>query len=506
MIQKVTYEDVLLWRRRFSRVTKVVLTGGWPCVNHSALNANRLGTEGASSKLLDNLLEIRSWLKSCSKAENLPEWDVIEFYENVVMDDEDFKVQSKKIGFLPYFVEAADVGRCRRVRLYWVRGLSIIHGDDLHEKGLKTLRDHDYMVKYLEIDTERPPLSWFLNENTKKAELEDEAFATFTRPIARQQPPDQPAGIESASERALKMWKGDSYRLPPYQYEKRNLVVDANGPRRLNVEEQLRMMGFFSNHLTTKTRLSADARGQMIGNSFSAIVVARLLAGLVLDEASCSGEDVTLRIWQVWLEKEKQVKLEDKPWKVRFASVAAGVPGVVSLRHQVLPPPQLQLRTLVDPQGWLTDEEMLTYLLARNGAFRCGEIRVDLGMAYAVGEICRQSINPSHWTWKVLLSYKWKQGGQHINTLEVTAVLDLLRKLGRDAKYHGHKLIILVDNQVAISCITKGRSSARGLQGPLRRLSAVCLVGHFRLCLGWIKSKWNPADGPSRWAVKRRHA
>lgn len=147
---------------------------------------------------------------------------------------------------------------------------------------------------------------------------------------------------------------------------------------------------------------------------------------------------------------------------------------------------------------------MLAYLLARTGTHRGGEIRIDLGMPYSVGELCRQSIDPGHWLWKVLLSYEWKKKDQHINVLELVAVLDLLRRLGRDGKFHSKRMVTLVDNQVAMSCITKGRSSARALQAPLRRINAVCLAGHLRLCLGWIKSKWNPADGPSRWAKKKR--
>jgi hypothetical protein len=264
------------------------------------------------------------------------------------------------------------------------------------------------------------------------------------------------------------------------------------------------MLGFASNHLNTKARLSVDAKGQLVGNSFSAVVVARLLAGLVLKEDQCQGKDLTLAIWHVWKAMEDKAQQEDKPWKVRFASVAAGVSGVVSLASQVLPSAALPLRPWVDPQEWLNDEEMLAYLLARAGTHRGGEIRVDLGMPYSVGELCRQSIDPGHWLWKVLLSYQWKQKDQHINVLELVAVLDLLRRLGRDGKCHSKRMVTLVDNQVAVSCITKGRSSARALQGPLRRISAVCLAGHFRLCLGWIKSKLNPADGPSRWAKKRQ--
>jgi site-specific DNA-cytosine methylase len=503
-IQKITKEQVFEWRKKFPRVTRVILGGGWPCVNHSVLNSRRQGAVAATSMLLDDMLQIREWLLEASDATRLAPWKVVEFFENVVMDDQDFSAQVKKIGFTPYFLEAAQLGRCRRPRLYWLRGVDLIPGDDLKVRSKASLRDHEYLVKEIRLDTERPPLDWFLAEGaTKLAEPED-AFATFTRPIPRQQPPDQPAGLESASEKAKKRWKGDAYRLAPYQYEDRNMVIDKNGPRRLMPEEQLRMMGFQSSHLATKARLSADVRGQMVGNSFSAIAVARLLAGLVVTAEQCKRKDVTLLIWQVWKEKEERVKKEDKPWKVRFASVAAGAPGVVSLLDKFLPSPVAPLRSFIDPQNWLTDEEMLTYLLARNGTHRNAEIRVDLGMPYSVGELCRQSVDPTHWCWKVLMSYTWKEKGQHINVLELVAVLDVLRRQGRDQKFHNQRLVTLVDNQVAVSSLSKGRSSAKALQGPLRRISAVCLAAHFRLCLAWVKSKWNPADGPSRWAARRK--
>jgi hypothetical protein len=500
----ITKADVLEWRRRFARAEEVLLGGGWPCINHSALNVNRRGADGASSQLLDTMLQVRTWLMEASQELNLKPWKVIEFYENVVMDDEDYAIQTRKIGFPAYFLEAAQVGRCRRPRLYWMKNVEIIPGVDVRVVRNVPMRGHNYEVNEVDVDTERPPMSWFLNSDAvKMADVED-AFATFTRPTARSQPAPSPAGLEQATEQAKKRWKGDAYRLQPYQYEARNLVKDRNGPRRPLPEEQLRMMGFASNHLATKSRLSQDQKGQLIGNSFSAIAVARLLVGLVLEEADCANTDVTLALWNVWKTKEDKVTAEDRPWKVRFSSVAAGTPGAVSLREQVLPSPLVLLRPWVDPQGWMTDEEALAYLLARNGTHRSAEIRVDLGTPFSVGELCRQSVDPTHWLWKVLLSYEWKEKGQHINTLELVAILDLLRRQGRDAKHQGHRLITLVDNMVALSCLSKGRSSSRSLQAPLRRISAVCLAAHFRLCLAWVKSKWNPADGPSRWAKKRR--
>ena len=251
-IEPVTEEQVLEWRRRFPRATKVIIGGGWPCINHSVLNPRRQGAEGASSKLLDDMLAIRGWLGSCSEKMHLPPWKVVEMFENVVMDDADYEAQSKKIGYTPYFVEAAEIGRCRRPKLYWISGVGLVPGDDLSVAARRTLRGHNYQVKQIKVDTERPPLTWFLNEGTTKMAEPEEPFATFTRPIPRQSPPEDPAGFDQASEKALKRWRGDSYRLQPYQYEPRNLVTDKNGPRRPAVEEQLRMMGFQSTHFNTK--------------------------------------------------------------------------------------------------------------------------------------------------------------------------------------------------------------------------------------------------------------
>ena len=130
-IESVTEEQVLEWRRRFPRATTVIIGGGWPCVNHSILNPRRQGAEGATSKLLDNMLAIRGWLQGCSTKLNLPPWKVVELFENVVMDDADYEAQSKKIGYTPYFVEAAQIGRCRRPRLYWLAGMKLVEGEDL---------------------------------------------------------------------------------------------------------------------------------------------------------------------------------------------------------------------------------------------------------------------------------------------------------------------------------------------------------------------------------------
>ena len=399
-------------------------------------------------------------------------------------------------------VEAADVGRCRRPRLYWVKGIQMINGSDLKVEQQAKIRDLEIALDKGVIKTEIPPLDWFLNKGAKKLSQENEPFYTFTRPIMRKEPPPSLAGLERASPKALQRWRGDSFRLPPYAYENANLVTDKSGPRRLLPDEQLRMMGYTSSHLTLKSKLTNDQKGHLIGNSFSAIVVARLLTGLALDDDQGKDVDLTKAIWKSWRSLEDQVGREQQPWRTRFGQGPRAGQGMVAMRRRVLPPADLPLKAKLDPQNRLTDEELLAYMLTRQAVQKGCDIRVDLNQPFSYGTMCRHSIDPGNWRWKVLLSYQWKKGGQHINVLEATAILDLARKLAREPKHHGMRSILLVDNIVSLSVIAKGRSSARSLQAPLRRLTAVLLAADLRFYLGWVKSSWNPADGPSRWKAK----
>ena len=501
-VKTITKEMVVEWRRQFPRARRILLAGGWPCIHHSSLNANRQGAAGATSQLLDEMMKIRSWIKEASAAHGLPSWELLEFYENVVMDKSDLEVQSEKIGWLPMHVEAADVGRCRRPRLYWVKGIQMINGSDLKVEQQAKIRDLEIALDKGVIKTEIPPLDWFLNKGAKKLSQENEPFYTCTRPIMRKEPPPSPAGLERASPKALQRWRGDSFRLPPYAYENANLVTDKSGPRRLLPDEQLRMMGYTSSHLTLKSKLTNDQKGHFIGNSFSAIVVARLLTGLALDDEQGKDVDLTKAIWESWRSLEDQVGREQQPWRTRFGQGPRAGQGVVAMRRRVLPPADLPLKAKLDPQNRLTDEELLAYMLTRQAVQKGCDIRVDLNQPFSYGTMCRHSIDPGNWRWKVLLSYQWKKGGQHINVLEATAILDLARKLAREPKHHGMRSILLVDNIVSLSVIAKGRSSARSLQAPLRRLTAVLLAADLRFYLGWVKSSWNPADGPSRWKAK----
>lgn len=59
------------------------------------------------------------------------------------------------------------------------------------------------------------------------------------------------------------------YRLAPYQYSDNSLVRGASGPRRLTSDEQLRMLGFNSDHLGLKQKVTEDQKQQMLRATLS---------------------------------------------------------------------------------------------------------------------------------------------------------------------------------------------------------------------------------------------
>ena len=144
---------------------------------------------------------------------------------------------------------------------------------------------------------------------------------------------------------------------------------------------------------------------------------------------------------------------------------------------------------LLDPNAALSDEQLLIYLITRNVSHRGTDVKLDHGVPFSASDFCRRSIDPTHWEWKVVLSYKWKQPNAHITQLETVAVLDLMRKLSRSASNFNKKSLLLVDNASVVGILTKGRTSAYSLRQPLRRLAAVLVATSSRFIVAWVKSE-----------------
>ena len=502
-VKKVNLEMVKGWRSHFLKALKVLIGGGWPCVNHSALNKQRQGSEAKSSLLLNDMLAVTELLLVCSEKLRPPSWDVVELYENVVMDQPDLVAQSQRIGMLPIMNEAADVLWCRRPRLFWLRNLPLIKADDLQVVEKQQVGELSTKLDVVKLKVEKPPLKSFLRPNCTKMEKPNEPFFCFARPHPRAEPPSQPAGVERCTSKALGRWKGDSYRLAPYQYQESNLVRAPEGPRRLLADEQLRMLGYNSDHLDLKQKLNEDQRQQLIGNSFPVVVVARLLAGLLLTERQAQGRNLCKEIWTIWATLESRVsQLKSPGWTSRFGLSASGVVGSFRLSSGESEVASYNPRWALDPQAALSDEQLLVYLITRSASHRGTDCKIDAGIPYSASDFCRRSVDPTLWEWKVLMSYKWKTQG-HINLLEATAILDLLRKQARTKGALFQRTLLLVDNSTVVGIMTKGRTTSRTLRTPLRRACAVLVSTGQRLILAWVKSEWNPADGPSRWVLRR---
>eukprot|EP00435_Cladocopium_sp_Y103_P041751 s2830_g11.t1 len=115
-------------------------------------------------------------------------------------------------------------------------------------------------------------------------------------------------------------------------------------------------------------------------------------------------------------------------------------------------------------------------------------------------QIQREVVHPYpafRWLWRTVLSYKWTSE-QHINVLEVTAVLTEFRRRLRDVDNINVRFLNIVDSMVTYYAVTKGRSGSKRMNRTLRRIMALNLASKSVMFSLWTLSKWNFADAASR--------
>ena len=128
--------------------------------------------------------------------------------------------------------------------------------------------------------------------------------------MPKSQPLSEAAGNDNCDAKTLGSWTGDSWRLAPYQYAVKNVLVGQHGQRGLTSGEQLLMLGYNSDHLDLKQKVTEDQRQQFIGNTRPVIVVACLLLKLVMTEEQAGTRDVTTKrqAWKALENRARQVK------------------------------------------------------------------------------------------------------------------------------------------------------------------------------------------------------
>lgn len=116
----------------------------------------------------------------------------------------------------------------------------------------------------------------------------------------------------------------------------------------------------------------------------------------------------------------------------------------------------------------------------------------------------RASVPAKLWKWQSVAGWPWSGTPEHINVLEMRAVLTSLRwRIEKHRVLHS-KFIHLVDSLVCLHSLSRGRSSSRKLKRTLMKINALILATGSHVVWAYVHTKENPADEPSRRPQKRK--
>ena len=480
MVMDITHVDkemVHHWATKFSQVALVLIGAGPPCQGVSGLNADRKGAlKDARSKLFSHVGRIRGLVKDA-----FPWAQVRTLMESVAsMDETDCSIMSQHFGEEPWELDAACLSLARRPRLYW------IDWELLPEEGVSVVIKHGRSGRRQVIEGQvQLDIQQYLAPGWKK--VNPDPFPTFTTSRPRQYAGRHPAGLQDCSPHEVERWQQDAHRFPPYQYLDKHLVVSAKGAKRLpSIQEREVIMGFpvdYTRNCMKKalqdTEEHNDCRLTLVGNSWNVASVVWLLQhlGQVLGLNSPKTMQQVADMVAPGASSSLQGFLLRKPLHITKTPVTQGGERALVSR----------LCTLVSFKG----EDLLLQPESE-----------DLVKYHRL----RASIPAALWKWKTAAAWKWSGGREHINVLEMRAVLCSLRwRLERKHNIR-IKFLHMVDSQVCLHALSRGRSSSRKLRRTLLRINSLLLATGSQVVWTYVHTKQNPADAPSRRAGKRKWA
>ena len=116
----------------------------------------------------------------------------------------------------------------------------------------------------------------------------------------------------------------------------------------------------------------------------------------------------------------------------------------------------------------------------------------------------RATVPAKCWRWKVVAGWRWTKSGDHINCLELRAILTTMKWRLEHAGHRQTRLIHLTDSLVCLHALTRGRTSSRKLRRTMARINALSLAANVQPLRGYVHTHQNPADKPSRWGRRVR--
>ena len=461
---------------RFPSVPLILIGAGPPCQGVSGLNASKKGAlRDARSSLFQEVPRIKELFKI-----HFPWAQVRLLMESVAsMGEEDRRIMSAAVGLQPYKIDSGSISLCHRPRLYWVdwdlsegEGVTVtppVVDSEWTGCGLVELKAQVEEQAFLE-------QGWFVTEGYR--------LPTFTTSRPREEPGFRSAGLGRCAPHERQRWVDDGYRFPPYQYRDHNLLWTRKGAaRRANVQEREAIMcipvGYTRPCLPKNQQTGAlweDTRLSLIGNSWHVGVITWLLEQLLGPLGFCRRHNLQ--------------QIVDR--------LTPGRSG--TLQGILLRPPLTSNKTLVESH----EKPLLLKLLGL--VSMKGE---DL-MVTAVSEPqvkfhrLRSSVPANLWRWREVTGWHWRHSGEHINVLELRAILTTLRWLVVRRGGHSKRFLHLTDSLVCLHSLSRGRSSSRKLRHVLMRINSLILAADLHPIWGYVHTAQNPADRPSRRPLQRK--
>eukprot|EP00435_Cladocopium_sp_Y103_P034012 s218_g8.t1 len=510
-IRKVTRKEIEKIMRSVPGLTGVIAAGGSPCQGLSKLSAFREHLDDPRSKLFFDLSRILGDI--IDVAEEMKVW-VIGMVENVVGDEKDIEEMSQELGARPVLACASALSRVRRPRLYWCN----VH---LEDHPSYTWAEHKLYGEVI-FQEEMEPLEKVCDDGWSwpaGTEDENQKLPTFTRAIPRVKPPPYPAGLASCSKETLRFWREDQMKYPPYTYQAPFLFKKVGGEEKrvASVTERERLMGYPAGY--TKALFKHEAKTEeekkqqiikreaALGNSFHAVVVGCLLDLWLWSKGIRTDPLGATAIVESWHREMGNAELSDygpavasnQPLEKMPIAEAEEEERVMSQEMKNSKTEWLRLAghhpvgaSAVNPLNL-----RLIYHFLRRTEYRGSDIRLDLGLIWRPDAVARSSINPDRWVWNVGQAYRWRRP-EHINLLELRAILRALEWRARSTTFASCRFVHLSDSQICLAVLNKGRSSSRRINRILRKIASLIVTLNLYPLWGWIQSRLNPADAPSR--------
>ena len=474
-VRDIDEKMVVEWSLRFSTVGLVLVGGGPPCQGVSGLNVDRKGAlRDERSCLFYHVPRVKGLFRKVFK------WaQVHSLAENVAsMDWDDCDTMNQEYGIKPWFIDSHEISLAHRPRLYWCSwellesepGVEMLWGTS----GKLPLEGEIILKGSVE-----PKV--FLEPGCVKND--EKPFPTFTTSRPSPVPLKRPAGLKDCGDHEKLRWTNDLHRFPPYQYKDCHCVRQGDGRLRPpSTAEREAILGFpigYTQRCVIKaeqgTARHNDIRLTLLGNSWSIPVICWLLAQLL----SFLG----------LIEKLTLQEIIDRvtPGKGEF------------LQGLLLRPPFKFKNNTFSPSSLLVRK--LGSLTSIKGEDLLLQSRTETPVKF---HRLRSSIPSKLWRWRTVAGWQWRGQGDHINVLEMRAVLTSIKWRAEQLQQLNIRSLHLVDSLVVLHALTRGRSSSRKLRRTLMRIGSILLACGMAPLWSYVDTKQNPADKPSRRGVKKK--